>query len=195
MTLFIVALTLLLSSNSSNAIDEKPISPEINQLSANICAKYGGDATQVAIRIKATIIRHMKKHENNLKPTPEQIIKFLNKYKNQLLCGNTNYMVESFRHGAFNQLFNIFFYEELLVEDEDLYVDINAISYTGGVTETEPETVLDYMDRRVKAEIVPTKQKKEIQYLIDFFVSDLGGKRFAELTEEEQAAAQRRKPN
>lgn len=112
-----------------------------------------------------------------------------------MLCGNTNYMVESFRHGAFNQLFNIFFYEELLVEDEDLYVDINAISYTGGVTETEPETVLDYMYREVKRESRSKKSRREIQYLIDFFVSDLGGKRFAELTDEEQAAAQRRKPN
>lgn len=84
-----------------------------------------------------------------------------------MLCGNTNYMVESFRHGAYDELFNIFFYEELLVEDEDLYVDINAISYTAGVTENEPETVLDYMCREIKDPSLPEKLRGEIQYLIE----------------------------
>ena len=104
-------------------------------------------------------------------------------------------MVESFKHGAFNQLFNIFFYEELLVEDEDLYVDINAISYTGGVTEKEPETVLDYMYREIEDPSLPEKAQGEIQYLIEMFEEYFDGKRFAELSKEEQAAAQKRKPN
>ncbi|MDP5132678.1 MAG: hypothetical protein NWQ54_17530 [Paraglaciecola sp.] len=85
--------------------------------------------------------------------------------------------------------------EYLLVEDEDLYVDINSISYTGGVAEKEPETVLDYMYREVKVQWRGKKSRCEIQDLIDFCVSDLGGKRFAELTGEEQAVAQKRKPN
>ena len=112
-----------------------------------------------------------------------------------MLCSNTNYMVESFKHGAHDDLFNIFFYEDLLVEDEDLYVDINAISYTGGVTENEPETTLDYMHRRVQDKILTEQAQGEIQYLIEMFEEYFDGKRFAELTDEEQAAAHERKPN
>lgn len=179
------------------------ISEPIKKLSINICWEYTRDATKVAKNIKEILVDFLiakKKAENpNQKqvppPSPEEIIKFLNKHKNEMLCGNTNYMVESFKHGAYDELFNIFFYEELLVEDEDLYVDINAISYTGSVTENEPETVLDYMYREVKRESRSKKSRGEIQDLIDFFVSDLGGKRFAELTDEEQAAAQGQKPN
>lgn len=197
MTRFIVALTLLLSSNLSHAIqqDDVGISEKIGLLSEAICSIYLKDATKVAKSSKAAVIRHMDRYENIQNPTPEQMIRFLNRNKNHMLCGNTNYMVESFKHGAYDELFNIFFYEELLVEDEDLYVDINAISYTGGVTENEPETTLDYMYRRVQDKILTEQAQGEIQDLIDFFVSDLGGKRFSELTDEEQAAAQRRKPN
>jgi hypothetical protein len=149
----------------------------------------------VAKSSKAAVIRHMDKYENIQNPTPEQIIRFLNRNKNHMLCGNTNYMVESFRHGAYDELFNIFFYEELLVEDEGLYVDINAISYTGGVTENEPETVLDYMYREVKRESRSKKSRREIQRLIEMFEEYFNGKRFGELTDEEQAAALERKPN
>ena len=196
MTRFIVALTLLLSSNLSHAIqqDDVGISEKIGLLSEAICSIYLKDATKVAKSSKAAVIRHMDRYENIQNPTPEQMIRFLNRNKNHMLCGNTNYMVESFRHGAYDELFNIFFYEELLIEDEDLYVDINAISYTGGVTETEPETVLDYMYREVKRESRSKKSRGEIQRLIEMFEEYFDGKRFAELTDEEQAEAQKRKP-
>ncbi|GBL05947.1 sucrose-6-phosphate hydrolase [Glaciecola sp. KUL10] len=62
-------------------------------------------------------------------PTPQEIIRFLNKYRNQMLCGNTNYMVKSFMHCAYHQLFNVFLFEDLLIEDEELYININAISF------------------------------------------------------------------
>jgi hypothetical protein len=175
--------------------DDVGISKKIGLLSEAICSIYLKDATKVAKSSKAAVIRHMDKYENIQNPTPEQIIRFLNRNKNHMLCGNTNYMVESFRHGAYDELFNIFFYEELLVEDEGLYVDINAISYTGGVTENEPETVLDYMYREVKRESRSKKSRREIQRLIEMFEEYFNGKRFGELTDEEQAAALERKPN
>ena len=95
-------------------------SEEIGQVATNICAQYYGDATKVAKNIKEILVDFLiakKKAENPNQeqvqpPSPEEMIKFLNKYKNQLLCGNTNYMVESFKHGAYDELFNIFFYGE-----------------------------------------------------------------------------------
>lgn len=211
-------ITALLFAISLNAVGQtKPFkfeamkygaSEEIAQLTRNMCSQYAGDATKVGKSIKEILVNFLmaeKKAENpNLKqvppPSSEEMVKFLNKYKNQMLCGNTHYMVESFRHGAYHQLFNVFLYGELLTEglvlrDEPLFVDINAISYTGGVTENDPETVLDFMYREVKVQTRSKGSRREIQDLIDFFeTEEIDGKRFAELTDEEQAAAQKRKP-
>ncbi|MGB3725702.1 MAG: hypothetical protein WA981_08045 [Glaciecola sp.] len=189
--LVILTVVWLITSVSAHADNDRNVSPNINQLAETICAIYLRDARKVATSAEAAIIRHMKRHEKISNPTPEQMIRFLNRNKNHMLCGNTNYMVESFSHGAYDELFNILFYEKLLVEDEALYVDINAISYTRPPTGNEPETVLDYMYRRLEAKILPQRQKKEIQDLIDFFVSDLNGKRYIELTDAEKAAAAR----
>ena len=62
MTRFIVALTLLLSSNLSHAIqqDNVGISEKIGLLSEAICSIYLKDATKVAKSSKAAVIRHMK---------------------------------------------------------------------------------------------------------------------------------------
>lgn len=174
-------------------------SEDIAQLAVNICAQYYGDATKVAENVKGVIVRFLiakKKDENpNLKhvppPSPEEIIKFLNKHKNQMLCGNTNYMVKAFEELAYHQLFNVFLYDDLLVEelilrDDPLYVDINAISYTGPPTGDKPETVLDFMLREVKDPMLPELSRKKVQYLIDMFKQYYGGKRYAQLPKEEK---------
>ncbi|MGB3726972.1 MAG: hypothetical protein WA981_14545 [Glaciecola sp.] len=166
-------------------------SEEIAQLARNMCSQYYRDATKVAKNIEEVLVDYLQAHENIDNPSPKQIILFLNKHKNQMLCGDTNYMVESLRHGAYDELFNILFYEKLLVEDEDLYVDINAISYTGPPTGNKPETVLDYMYREVANPILPKKAKGEIQYLIEMFEEYFNGKRYSELTDAEKAAATR----
>ena len=125
------------------------VSKNIKDLSNQICLNYRGDSTKVASNVKEVILDHMKKYENISNPTPTQMVKFLNRNKNFMTCGDDNagYMVESFRHGAYDQLFNVFMFDYLLLDDENLYVDVNAISYTGGKSGTEPETTLDYMYR------------------------------------------------
>ena len=125
------------------------VSENIGVLASRICAFYTSDSTKVAENVKKSIINHMKKYEKISNPTPTQMVKFLNRNKNFMTCGDDNagYMVESFRHGAYDQLFNVFMFDYLLLDDENLYVDVNAISYTGGKSGTEPETTLDYMYR------------------------------------------------
>ncbi|MGB3726971.1 MAG: hypothetical protein WA981_14540 [Glaciecola sp.] len=176
--------------NSLSSLNEKMV-PTIKTLANTICSHFVGDATKVAKNIKKTIKSYMKEQENINNPSPEQMIKFLNRNKNHMLCGNTNYMVESFRHGAYDELFNVLFFEKLLVEDESLYVDINAISFTGPPTGKEPETTLDYMYREVKRKGRSQKSRGEIQYLIEMFEEYFNGKRFSELTDAEKAAAAR----
>ncbi|MEQ3653052.1 MAG: hypothetical protein ABNH21_16515 [Glaciecola sp.] len=196
--LVILIVVWLIMSVNAHAVNDSDVSPNISQLAVTICAIYSRDARKVATSAEAAIIRHMKRHEKISNPTPEQMIRFLNRNKNHMLCGDTNYMVESFRHGAYDELFNILFYEKLLVEDEDLYVDINAISYTGGQHPTdrnkhnqEPETVLDYMYREVNREARGEKARGEIQYLIEMFEEYFNGKRYSELTDAEKATAAR----
>jgi len=97
-------------------------------------------------------------------------------------------MVESFRHGAYDQLFNVFLFDYLLLDDESLFVDVNAISHTGGESGTAPEMLLDYMYREWKSPEIDELTRKEIKDLIDMFEGYLNGKRWHELTEQEQQA-------
>jgi hypothetical protein len=159
------------------------VSENIRNLSTQICGYYSSDSTKVAENVKKSIINHMKKYEKIKNPTPTQMVKFLNRNKNFMTCGDDNagYMVESFRHGAYDQLFNVFMFDYLLLDDESLYVDVNAISYTGGKSGTDPETTLDYMYREFISPEIDERTRKEIKRLINMFELDLGAKRYANL--------------
>ena len=165
------------------------ISENIGVLASRICAYYTSNANEVAENVKKSIINHMKKYESIDNPTPTQMVKFLNRNKNFMTCGDDNagYMVESFRHGAYDQLFNVFMFDYLLLDDESLFVDVNAISYTGGKSGTEPETTLDYMYREWKNPAKSETTRKEIKRLINMFEMDLGAKRYANLGKEEKS--------
>ncbi|WP_353536988.1 hypothetical protein [Colwellia sp. KU-HH00111] len=170
-------------------------SEKVDVLANQICAYYTSNASKVAENVKRSVINHMKKYEKISNPTPTQMVTFLNRNKHYMTCGDddTGYMVESFRHGAYDQLFNVFMFDYLLLDDESLFVDINAISYTAGKENTQsgpgkPELTLDYMDRESINPANADRMRKEIKDLIEFFEGDLGGKRYHELTEQEKQA-------
>jgi hypothetical protein len=201
-----VLISLLLSLNTfaqgeaftdKSAYTDKGISENIRNLSTQICGWYSSDSTKVAENVKRSVFNHMKKYENIPAATPTQMIHFLNRNKHHMTCGDDNagYMVESFRHGAYDQLFNVFLFDYLLVDDESLYVDVNAISYTGGPERNrvygfkgEPELTLDYMDRETKNPAKSDRTRKEIKRLINMFEDYLGGKRYSELSAQEKQA-------
>jgi hypothetical protein len=160
---------------------------ELRSLAQGICGYFSMDRSKIAVNVKSIIKKYMKKLDNIDDPTPAQIISFLNKNKNQMLCdrGKTHYMVASFQSGtAYNMLFNTLFFDELVTDDTEEYIDVNAISYTG--KNSSPETVLDYMHREVKENAHMKEYIKEVQSLINTFEIDLGGKRYAELPESEK---------
>lgn len=160
-------------------------SENITQLAHYICMQLAGDGNKVAENVKTLILKHLKEYENLDNPSKGQIIKFLNHNKNYMKCSSgKNYMKESFDHGrAYDQLFNVLFFDELLTDDESLFVDVNAIS---DGPDGNPETVLDYMYRQM-ADLTNTKQvRDEIESLIEFFELDLGAKRYSKLTSEEK---------
>lgn len=161
-------------------------SEKIRNLASGICMDFMNDGNVIAENVRLLIINHMKKFENTTSPSSADIIKFLNKNKNFMTCGeeDKHYMKESFDHGrAYDQLFNVLFFEELLTDDESLWVDINAISLNEN---GKPETVLDYMYIQI-ADMTNTEQvRNEIKSLIETFEQYLGGKRFVDLPKAEQ---------
>jgi hypothetical protein len=140
-------------------------SNKILLLSSKFCAHFTGTGDKVAENIKNTLITYMKDYEEVVNPTSTQMIKLLNKNRNYMICGddNINYMAESFKHGgslgAFDQLFNVLFFDDFLLDDDSLHVNVNVITYSGPPTGSEPETVLDFMYRESKALILGQKER------------------------------------
>lgn len=183
MKMFIVLSLLLCFITSAMAGDDGAGAPSenIGALAERVCSAYLMDGNKVAIKVRQYILGHMKKYEGISSPTIGQIINFLNHNKNYMTCGDEekHYMKAAFDHGrAYDQLFNVLFFDELLSDDESQWVDINGISLN---EDGQPETVLDYM-YKVKLNYTKGSAKRdEIKSLIDFFELDLGGKRFTEL--------------
>mgnify|MGYP000165054315 CR=1 FL=1 len=178
---FLVAMPVLAENTSA--------SKNIIKLSNEICAIYRDDGTKIAKYVDSAIKVHLKEYEAISNPTPEQIIHFLNRNKNAMTCGkdNKNYMMVSFEHGrAYDQLFNVLFFDWLLSEDESQWVDINAVSFSGKPTGRGPETLLDFMDRVLEKETQDNGKVREMKSLIETFETYLGGKRFKDLSLSDQ---------
>jgi len=165
------------------------ITVDIVNLSNKICGIFIGDGSKVALNVKGAIERHMQNFEKIANPTPEQIIQFLNRNKNFMTCGKNNkhYMMVSFEHGnAYDQLFNVLFFDWLLVEGDSLYIDVNAYSFTGPPDGKSPESVLDYMYRDTKNKRNTRQTINEIKELIEVFEFNLGAKRYRDFTPEQK---------
>jgi len=164
------------------------ITENIGNLSRSICGYYGFDGNKIAQNVKAMIEMYMLDYEKIDNPTPEQIIQFLNHNKNFMTCGkdNKHYMMVSFEHGrSYDQLFNVLFFDWLLVDDDSLYIDVNVYSFTGPPNGNSPESLMDYLYRVFELTTIP-KRKREIKELIEFFEGDLGAKRYRDFTPEQK---------
>lgn len=195
--LIVVFISLIFTCNAQEnrkitdeqrKLDSLGISKNIVLLSLEICRHFSVGGTNIAEKTKISIKKHMTKYEKIKSPSLAQIIEFLNANKNYMTCGddNKNYMMESFEQGAaYDQLFNTLYLDEFLPEDEsEPNIDLNAISYTG--KNGTPETVLDYMFRKLNSPITSEGIKREIKDLIDSFES-LNAKRYSDLSEEEKS--------
>ena len=157
-------------------------SENIEELAGTICNYYLLAGADMAKKIKTVITNHIAKYEKVISPSKAQIIQFLNKNKNYMMCGEdkkTNYLVEAFGNEAsINQLYNVLFFDLLVDDDTEEYIDVNAISYS--TPDGKPETVLDFMYREIKKPL-PKSSIEEIKGLIELFEEDLGAKRYQEL--------------
>ncbi len=164
------------------------ISEGIGSLSRSICGYYLLDGNKIAQNVKGSIEKYMLKYEKTANPTPEQMIQFLNRNKNFMTCGKNNkhYMIVSFEHGrAYDQLFNVLFFDWLLLDDDSHYIDVNVYSFTGPPDGNSPESLLDYMYRELNSTNIPIR-KSEIEELIGIFEFNLGAKRYRDFTPEQK---------
>jgi len=195
----LIIFSLLLSFGSTAAplseselkqrAEQLGISENIGSLSGSICGSYRLAGDKVALNVKAAIERHMLRYEKIANPTPEQIIQFLNHNKNFMTCGKNNkhYMMVAFEHStAYDQLFNVLFFDWILVDDDSLYTDVNVYSFTGPPDGTSPESLLDYMYRASEDLSYAKGRRDEIKELIEFFEGDLGAKRYRDFTPEQK---------
>ncbi len=178
----------LSESELKQRAEQLGISENIGMLSRTLCGYYGRDGDKVALNVKGAIERHMLKYEKISNPTPEQIIQFLNRNKNFMTCGKNNkhYMMVSFEHGAYDQLFNVLFFDWLLLDDDSQYIDVNAYSFTGPPDGTSPESLLDYMYRATQNLSYAKLTVIEIQELIEVMEFNLGAKRYRDFTPEQK---------
>jgi len=79
-------------------------------LGARICGAYGRAGNKIEENVKNRLTSYITKHEKSLDPNnPQDIIHFLNRNKNKILCenGTKSYLMAAFDHGAYRQLYNV----------------------------------------------------------------------------------------
>lgn len=163
----------------------RELATNIPGLARSICFLYEASGSKMVDEIKSTVIKYMDIIEGIKRPTNAQILQFLNDNKHAMTCGkdNRNYMMVAFDNGhAHKKLIEDLFLDVFYDESEQVFIDINAISNSG--PNGQPETVLDYMYRRVGT-AASQGFKKEIEDLIDAFEEEtvLGAKRCPDLPE------------
>ena len=157
----------------------------IEDLSVNICLAMSGDPGEITTNIDYEVRKHLKNNYGKTNPSKKEMVKFLNKQKNNMTCEhndkNLNYMMVALQMWSSTEGLFIDYFLNLIFDEEEL-IDVNAISYSG--PNGEAETVLDFMERR-KSEVT-LAFKDEIEELIVVFKENLGAKKYSELNKEEK---------
>ncbi len=83
---------------------------------------------------------------NEGEPTLENMINFMNRNKDQLRCGDRNYIKKAVATSSMEAMIYKFLSGEL--DNDDIYIDFNAVDIIDG----KPETVLDYLDKVIAGE-------------------------------------------
>lgn len=113
----------------------------LRKLAQSICITYKLDRSKMVQNIHRRVKNYMVKYAGYNTTSKKYIIKFLNQNKDDLTCweDKKNYMFVAFDNAAHDQVYNLLFFDQLLLEDEEYYVDENAVSFIKG----EAFTVLD----------------------------------------------------
>ena len=167
-------------------------SSSMRSLARKICFIFTFSGLDVAKNTKKWIGKHMLKHHGINNPSGTQMLQFLNRNRHKMTCKDKygvekNYMKYAFDRRASKSLFEQLFIEDLPPEDLSVMINLNEISNTG--KNGTPETVLDYMNKLIKDKIHGDAMTNDIKLLREFFVEEMGAKKYSELTPTEQQEA------
>lgn len=158
--------------------------PDYGLLGSRICFLYVS-ARNLTGMVKKAIYDFIKEEENIANPSPADILRLLNKHKNDLTCAGKNAISTSFEHGKYNEILLDLFTGDLYTED--VKFDFNAITYTKNPTTgvVEPMTILDYIEKvalKERSMSGSSESKAEINGIKDLLIEEFSAKRFNELT-------------
>ncbi len=122
------------------------------------------------IKFKESIANQIGVNPND-KDINTIISNFLNQYKNQMIClanptDNSKRDMHLYKYALLRGVIDL--YDEILFDDEEFSIDFNAVE----IVEGKPETLLDYIDKRLTKESMLKDTLKGIR----MDVVDLGGK-------------------
>ena len=161
----------------------------LKSLTAKICNGYFFKAGNYPEFFDTTVRNHLKEHYGIEHAKAKQIVNFLNANKQALMClidekTRLSYMAYAFDRGTYRSIFRKVFRSKYMREDRTAKIDVNAVSLSG--PNGEPETVIDYINRklaRTKNNPGLTRAMKELR---GYFKRKLNGKTFKELDKDTQ---------
>ncbi len=162
---------------------------ELRELATAICANYSVAGLKIAEQSKDDIILTMKTLNGTTHPSGADILLFLNKNKDDMICsdgnGNyMNYMMMAFERGAEASLFKTLFIRGLMPKDKSVRPDVNVVSFTGAGG--SPQTLLDYVDEVIRTHKFGEGVSRSAKGLRRMFIKHFHAKRFTELPAAEQ---------
>ena len=171
-----------------NKISEAEKKLSIKWLSNQICKGYVDRAGNYPEFFDTTVRKHLKEHYGIEHAKAKQITNFLNANKQSLMCNidgvKISYMAYAFDRGAEKALFRKVFRSKYFKEDRSALINVNAVSLSG--PNGEPETVLDYMNRKLANTKNNPGLVTAIKRLRGYFKRRLKAKTFNELDKDTQ---------
>jgi len=145
---FVFGLVVLLGISGAYAVDNatKEVKLDPRRISESICLFYVL-GYGIVKPTKKTIKNHMRAYTETKSANNEQIAAYLNKHKDDMVCGDDNklYTKVAFERGAHLELFEDLIFDQIISKKvkEPTLLDMNAVDFSNN---GKPETLLDYID-------------------------------------------------
>ena len=171
-----------------NKISKAQKEAGLKSLSAKICNGYVLKAGNYPEFFDNLVRKHLREYYDIQQAKAKQIVNFLNANKQELMCDNNgdklSYMAYAFDRGAEKAIFRKVFRSKYINEDKSARINVNVVSLSG--PNGEPETVLDYMNRKLANTKNNPGLVRAIKRLKRSFIKNLKAKTFNELDKDTQ---------
>ena len=145
LALIVVATTLLVGRVYAQHDDEQRLSQAdmAGQLANQLCLSFALPGGDLDTKMLSIIASHMDEYRLG-EPSTKNMLRYLNANKNDMLCGGDYprlWLTRAAVSGMGQSVFNVFFLDYLITDDE--YIDVNAVEIND---DGKPSTLVDYLD-------------------------------------------------